>query len=119
MARTSKKMVNFLQDADDIVRIVTGKRIPNLVARSLELFGDNIKKAAGAMEEPSLDPADPYNILQVRRDACDIVVRASYRSLVREVHPDTGEHPNPKRFQELTEAYNKIIDERKDKKGAS
>jgi len=102
-------------DVNDGCRIITGRSAPNLLARTFDFFGDNVKKAAGVQEEERLDPNDPYKVLDVRRGACNRVVKASYRSLVRDVHPDTGEHPDPKRFQQLTEAYDKIMSERKEK----
>jgi len=58
------------------------------------------------------DPEDPYNVLEVRRDASSIVVKAAFRSLAREYHPDTGTHPDPRAFQRAKEAYDKIMYER-------
>ncbi len=37
---------------------------------------------------PSAAPADPYAVLGLRRDAADEEIRATYRRLVRELHPD-------------------------------
>jgi DnaJ like chaperone protein len=34
------------------------------------------------------DEADPYNILGVRRDMTDGEIKAAYRKLIRETHPD-------------------------------
>lgn len=38
--------------------------------------------------------SDPYEVLQVRRDALPEVVRAAYRALAWKYHPDTGAEPD-------------------------
>lgn len=116
----ARKFVRTLKDTDDLVKLITGKRVHQLVARGIELFGDDIKGAARSQllgQEPELPMSSPYRVLGVRPDASDIVVKASYRALARDCHPDTATKPNPERFQTLTEAYNAIIALRKGQKG--
>jgi len=108
-----KQVVSSLRDVDDLVFLVTGKRIKNFVQRGLELFGEDIKRKFVGEEELVDDPEDPYNILGVRRDASTIVVKAAFRSLAREYHPDTGTKPEPRAFQRVKEAYDKITCERR------
>lgn len=108
MARR-KQIVNFFRDVDDTVKILTGSRIPNLVANGLELFGIHEKEVPPA---PEFDINDPYFILGIRTEAHDIVARGAFRSLVKEYHPDTGERPDAKQFQRVTEAYNQIMKDR-------
>jgi len=36
------------------------------------------------------DELDPYEVLQVRPDASEDVIRAAYRALARRYHPDTS-----------------------------
>lgn len=108
----TKKVINTLRDADDLVYLITGRRIKNLVQRGLDLFGEDIKrKVTGAMPR-SEDPDDSYNILEVRADASDIVIRAAFRAKAKELHPDTGLHPDSRAFQRVKEAYDRIDHER-------
>lgn len=104
-----KQIVNTLRDVDDMVYLITGKRIKNLVARGLDLFGEDVKRKFTGEELRRDDPNDPYNILEVRPDASDIVIRAAFRAKAREYHPDTGTHPNPQAFQRAKEAFDKIM----------
>jgi len=108
MAR-KRPVINFLKDVDDTVKILTGRRIPNLISNGLELFGVQEKEVAPA---PEFDINDPYFILGVRTEAHDIVIRGAFRSLAREYHPDTGKKPDAARLQRITEAYDKIMRER-------
>lgn len=109
MAR-KRQIIDFLKDVDDTVKILTGRRIPNLVASGFELFGVHEKEVPPA---PEFDFNDPYFILGVRPEAHDIVVRGAFRALARELHPDTGTRPDVKQFQRVTEAYQAIQKMRK------
>lgn len=109
-----RKVVNALRDADDLVYLITGKRIKNLVQRGAELFGEDLKtKAVG--KEPEVVPDSPYIVLEVRPDASNLVVKASFRAKAREYHPDSGRNPNPQAFQRAVEAYDRIMGERSGK----
>lgn len=112
MARSSRQVVNALQDVDDLVHLITGKRIKNLVQKGIELFGEDVKRKITGEEPRAEDPDDPYNVLEVRRNASDLVVKASFRAKARELHPDTGLHPDPQGFQRAKEAYDRIMRER-------
>ncbi len=61
---------------------------------------------------------DWYSILGVERDAGDAQVKAAYRKLAKQYHPDA--HPGDKeceaRFREITEAYTILSDQEKRKK---
>jgi len=108
----TKKVLHAFLDADDLVFLITGRRIKNLVTRGLDLFGNDVQKKFTGEEPKVEDPDDPYNILGVRSTASDIVVKAVFRSLAREYHPDTGTKPDPSAFQRAKEAYDKIVQER-------
>lgn len=101
-----KQVISFLKDVDDTVKILTGRRIPNLIANGFELFGVHETEVPPA---PEFDINDPYFILGIRPEAHDVVVRGAFRHLAREYHPDTGTHPDPKAFQRVQEAYNEIV----------
>jgi DnaJ like chaperone protein len=111
-----KRVINAFRDADDLVYLVTGRRIKNLVSRGLELFGEDLKKKV--VEDPEVSEDSPYKSLGIRQDASDIVVKAAFRSLAREFHPDTGSNPNPRAFQEAKEAYDQIMREREGLRGS-
>jgi len=110
------------READDYTRQITGKRLGELLGRTFDLYGEDILEKAGVKEakdaEDKINFADPYFILDVRKGARDSVVKGAYRILAREYHPDTGKKPDPKMFQKVTEAYQKIMAERKDKEAA-
>lgn len=104
-----RQIIDFLRDVDDTVKMLTGRRIPNLVANGFELFGVHEKEVPPA---PEFDINDPYFILGVRPEAHDIVIRGAFRALARELHPDTGTKPDARQFQRVTEAYDRIIQDR-------
>ena len=109
-----------LRNTDDILYILTGKRLRKVVGKVVNLYGEELAKKASQLftgpEEEELPPDSPYFILGVHPDAMDIVVKAAYRAQAREYHPDTGTKPDVKKFQAATEAYDTIMKERKAKK---
>ncbi|MEQ9225638.1 MAG: DnaJ C-terminal domain-containing protein [Parvibaculum sp.] len=56
---------------------------------------------------------NPYEILGLGPDAGNAEVKAAYRKLAKELHPDTrgGSASQHARFQEVTAAYNQLKDE--------
>jgi DnaJ-class molecular chaperone len=119
MAKRSRvrEVKRALQNADDILFIVTGTRFKNVAKRFIDAYGEDLKRGATklftGMEDPELPPDNPYKILGIHPDALDIVVRGAYRALAKEYHPDTGTKPDPHKFQVVTEAYKAIQEERK------
>lgn len=110
-----KSVLRFLKDSDDMVQIVTGKRIKDFVTRGIDVFGEDLKKkvASAFINGPRSDELDsPYRVLHCRPDACDAVVKGRFRLLVKELHPDTGVHPDSKEYQRVVEAYERIRKER-------
>ncbi|HZB00679.1 MAG TPA: molecular chaperone DnaJ [Actinomycetota bacterium] len=54
---------------------------------------------------------DLYEILGVRRDATAVEIKAAYRRLARELHPDVNGNPaDQDRFKEITGAYEILSD---------
>ncbi len=65
---------------------------------------------------------DPYEILGIGRSATDDEVKEAYRALARKYHPDNyGDNPlsdlAKEKMQEINEAYDAIIRERKSGRG--
>ena len=124
MAASTKvrKIKKGLRDADDILHLVTGKRMKNIVGTGVNLFGEElVKKVSGWLhvpEEPDLPLSSPYVVLGLRPDALDVVVRGAFRNLAREYHPDTGTKPDIAKFQAAKEAYDAILEERRVSKEA-
>lgn len=111
-----------LRDFDDIFYLFTGRRLKHVAGRGIDLFGEEARKKLTRLfwpEEPELPDDNPYAILGVHPEALDIVVRGAFRSLAREYHPDTGQKPDVKKFQQATEAYEAIMKARKKAKEGS
>ena len=108
--KSGRELINFLRDADDITRLVTGKGIKDFVGRGIELFGDDVIKKFTKEEKVKLSPDNPYVILGVRPEASTIVIKAAYRAMAKEKHPDAG--GNPEDFKKIQEAYEEIMRQR-------
>lgn len=109
--RKSKEVVNFLKDTNDIVRLVTGKSVPDLVGRAMNLLG--ITEKVNQVVAPPR--TGPYAVLGVREDASDIVVKAAFRSLQKRFHPDTGLEPSEEKSKAINKAYGEIEELRRRK----
>lgn len=124
MATKSKarQVRKTLRNADDILFLFTGKRLKHVVGRGINLFGEEIaKKAAGLFtgpDEPELARDSPYTVLGIHPEAMDVVVKAAFRALAREYHPDTGTKPDAAKFQAASEAYDSIMAGRRKAKDA-
>jgi len=118
----ARQVKGALRNADDILYILTGKRLKHVAGRAVNAFGEELAKKVtnffAGPEEEELPPDNPYRILDIQPDARDIVVKGAYRILAREYHPDSKINPDPKKFQAVTEAYDAIIKERKAKAAA-
>jgi len=113
----ARQVKKGLRNTDDILYILTGRRLKNVAGRVINAFGDDLAKKVTNFftgpEEEELPPDSPYYILGIQPDALDIVVKGTYRILAREYHPDSKINPDPKKFQAATEAYDAIMKERK------
>ena len=57
---------------------------------------------------------DYYGVLGVTKTASDQEIKAAYRRLALQYHPDKNQSPDAKqKFQELTHAYSVLIDQEK------
>lgn len=117
---TKAKIKKGVHTIDDLFYLFTGVRGRKVGARVLNLAVDYLKDKMSPVEkreEQELDdwylsPDNPYRTLGVYPDTLDLVVKAAFRSLVREYHPDTGLHPDPKKFTAVVDAYNAIMSTR-------
>lgn len=112
MARR-KKAMSTLRHLDARVHIITGLHIRDIGKKFLDAYGEDIghwfrQKIIGEPLQPPPDPTSPYSVLHCSSDDPPDVVRARFRLLVKELHPDTGSHPDPKEYQRVVEAYNAI-----------
>ena len=111
----ARRTVNFLRDCDDMVHIITGKRIPELLRKGLDIYGPDIKKAAAKMmggEAPQVPEDSPYRVLHCRPEASDLVIKARFRELVKDLHPDVSAHPDTEELKRVIEAFNQIMSQR-------
>ena len=96
---------DLASNADQIFYLFTGKRLRQLGARAVDLYGEDLSKLLedaflGKKDDSAWDalyPDNPYKKLEIEPSACDVVVKGAFRSLVREYHPDTGRQPNEKK----------------------
>lgn len=107
-----------LRNFDDILHIVTGKRMKNIAGAVLNNFGDELvkkgsKKVSGLFSSPeeveSID--SPYRVLGINPEAPDFLVRAAYKSLMKMYHPD-GKSPSEDMARKINQAYDHICLER-------
>ena len=106
---TKKTVKQLIRDADDTVRIITGRRLSwwgkflwnNLGPRSVK----DVLHDTQAVD-------DSYQVLGLHSGASMRVVKAAYRALAQENHPDHG--GDPRRFKQIQEAYDKIVRERQE-----
>lgn len=68
---------------------------------------------------------DPYKVLGISPNATDVEVKNAYRALARKYHPDNYDASNPladlasEKMKEINEAYDEIMDMRKNGSRAS
>lgn len=59
---------------------------------------------------------DPYSLLGVDRDSDEVDIKAAYRSLILQLHPDVNPAPEAiERVKRITEAYRQISELRQDR----
>jgi len=103
-----KNAMGKIKDMDDMLKLLTGKRIKDVVPRAIELFGEELvqRLLKDIPTRPTLD--DPYSVLEIRSGASDFIVQAAYRAMARKYHPDNLDTGNEEKFKHVTEAYEKI-----------
>lgn len=115
MATKTNAALRKLRTADDLCRLLTGKRLNEVLGRGIELFGgDAIDKMA---EQKVTDPEEivrlmPYRILGINPDAPDFLVKAAYKAQIKECHPDTTKADEEK-ARRINNAYEQICRDRK------
>lgn len=99
-----------VRNIDDTLYLVTGKRLRDIVARGVSLFGSQAAKKVTGVFLEDIPEDSPYRVLGVNPDAPDFLVKAAFRSHARRTHPDVG--GNPEEFKKINEAYERICLER-------
>ncbi len=104
-----KGILSALRTVDGICKLTTGKKLSQVIAQGVEVFGQDVWKKV----ENHAVPPDPlqaeYDLLMVHPDSPDFLVKGAFRYWTRETHPDTAKTPDSKKYQAITEAYNKIM----------
>lgn len=104
-----KSVRQLIRDADDTVRVFTGRRLPWWGKFLWDNLGPSSVKEM-LHDTEAVD--DPYQVLGLHSGAHIRVVKAAYRQLAQEHHPDHG--GDAKEFQRIKEAYDKILAERQE-----
>ncbi|MDD4986058.1 MAG: J domain-containing protein [Dehalococcoidales bacterium] len=107
----SRDVRRTIEEIDRILYRFSGVRLRTMVKKGVGIAGEALSRA---MFEPSSgnsgdNLADAYRVLGILPAAPDYVVKAAFRAMVRELHPDTGVHPDVNRFQSVVEAYRDIM----------
>ena len=114
---TRRTVRGKIKEADQWLYLFTGKHIKDLIKKSMDLYGEEIMDAVAKLVagDGHVDVVEesPYTVLGLLPDASDAVVKASFRALVFEYHPDTGTHPDPVKYQKVVEARDTIVLARK------
>ena len=93
---TRKSLRKLIRDADDMSHVITGRRL-RWWGR---LLWDNLGPGpAGEALHDTEAVEDPYRVLGLHAGAHTRVVRAAYRQLAQEHHPDHG--GDPAEFQRI------------------
>ena len=105
----TKTVKQVIRDADDTVHIITGRRLPWWG----KFLWNNIRpRLAGNILQDMQVGDDPYRVLGLHSGASMRVVKAAYRALAQDTHPDRG--GDPEKFKRVQEAYEKICQERQE-----
>ena len=104
-----KSTRQLIRDADDTVRIITGRRLSWWGKFLWNNLGPHSVKDV-LHDTEVVD--DPYQVLGLHSGAHIRVVKAAYKQLAQEHHPDHG--GDPKEFKKIQEAYDKIVKERQE-----
>ncbi len=112
MPKKTNDLLKGLRTVDSVCKILTGKRLNQVVANGIEAFGSGIFDKVS--NEQELDPlALDYAVLGVYPDSPEFVLKATFRAYVKKYHPDTGDTPDAKKYQTAVEAYDRIMKSRK------
>lgn len=111
------KTLRTLIDVDDLLKLLTGKRIKDIAPRAIELFGEDLIKAF--LRQPKRRPQenDPWEILEVSAGASEFIIQAAYRAMARKYHPDNRDTGDAEKFKRIQTAY-EAIQAREKNKGA-
>jgi DnaJ-class molecular chaperone len=112
MPRKRKKelsLSDMVKDLDKLSRMVTGKSAYEVGSKIMEILGPSQIQMPIIERNPV---SEAYYTLGIHEGASDLVVKAVYRELAREYHPDTGKHPDGTRMREINSAYELITKER-------
>jgi len=113
MPKESNDLLRLLKKVDGYSRVISGKSLAQLIANTIEVFGDDV------IEKPRVQQkVDPlmaqYMALGADPDWSIPVIKSLYRAQARECHPD-GAKPDEAKFKKLTAAYEAIMASRKTK----
>ena len=115
----ARSLKRGLRNFDDMMFLVTGKRLRNIAGAAFNNFGEEVTKKASKKvselfsgpEEPEVALDSPYRVLGINPDAPDFLVRAAYKANMKKYHPD-GENPNEETAKKVNQAYERICLER-------
>ncbi len=101
------------RNADELCRTFTGKSILQHGKTIFGLVEEDVRNAMKAdVEGDNIPINSPYAVLHARPSYSDALLKYRFRALVKELHPDTGIHPDPEEYQRVVEAYQVITQER-------
>ncbi len=101
-----------LKDMDDVLKLLTGKRLKDIAPKAIEVFGEAMVKKLMKEGSVTLNANDPYTILEIHPGASDFIVKAAYRAMARRYHPDNKDTGNEDTFKKIQAAFDTITNDR-------
>jgi len=103
-----QRPVQRVKDLDDILHLLTGKRIPELIKGAYDLFGKPGAQRIVVDRILQDVKGSPYSVLELHDGASWPIVQAAHKTLARRYHPDSGTEKNEEMMKKVNVAYDEI-----------
>jgi len=105
--------------ADSIIRDLTGKGLKDALRAGAIAFVETLDNKMNEIEVKVQEPGqasakvkEAYSTIHCVETDDDAKIKELFKTMVKEFHPDLGQHPNETEFYRIVEAYNLIMKSR-------